>query len=89
LDEAVAKLEDLLTQDSNYALAHSALSVYYGRLERFEDAVAHAQRVCELEPDDPFSYVALSLICQKAGMIAEAETASMEARRRQTATGYA
>jgi hypothetical protein len=40
-----------------------------------------------LEPDDSFSYVALSLICQKAGMIAEAEMASMEARRRQIETG--
>jgi Flp pilus assembly protein TadD len=88
LEEAVGKLGELLAQDPNYALAHSALSVYLGRMERFEEAVAHAQRVCELEPDDPFSYVALSLICQKAGMIAEAETASMEARRRQAETGY-
>jgi Flp pilus assembly protein TadD len=88
MEEAIAKLEGLLAQDPHYALAHSALSVYLGRMERFKEAVAHAQRVCELEPDDPFSYVALSLICQKAGMIGEAETASMEARRRQAATGF-
>ena len=82
LEEAVAKLEELLAQDPNYALAHSALSVYFGRMERFDEAVAHAQRVCELEPDDPFSYVALSLVCQKAGMIAEAEMATIGAPRR-------
>jgi Flp pilus assembly protein TadD len=88
LDEAVKKLEQLVEQDPEYALAHSALSVFYGRLERLDEAVEHAQKVCALEPDDPFSYVALSLICQKAGRIEEAEVASMEARRRQSMAEY-
>lgn len=88
LDEAVKKLEQLVEQDPEYALAHSALSVFYGRLERLDEAVEHAQKVCALEPDDAFSYVALSLICQKAGRIEEAEVASMEARRRQSTAEY-
>lgn len=82
LDGAVARLEDLIRQQPDYVLAHSALSVYLGKKEQFDEAVQHAQRVCELDPDDPFSFIAMSLICQKAGRITEAEQAAMSARRR-------
>lgn len=75
LDEAIAKLESLAVAQPDYALCHAALSVFYGKLERYDEAVEHAKRVCELEPDDPFSYMAMSLICQRAGRIPEAEQA--------------
>ena len=45
LDEAVAKLEELIVQDPNYALAHSALAVIYGRLKRHDEAVKHGLKV--------------------------------------------
>ena len=80
LDAAVEKLKEIVASDPNHALAHAALSVVYGQLNRFDEAVEHGHKVCELEPDDPFSFVALSLICQKAGMIEEAELASSRAR---------
>jgi Flp pilus assembly protein TadD len=80
LDEAVAKLNELLAADPGYALAHSALAVILTRLKRHDEAVAHARRVCELEPNDPFSYTALSVTCQRAGMIMEAEDAMARAR---------
>jgi tetratricopeptide (TPR) repeat protein len=80
LEGATEKLKAILADDPNHALAHAALSVVYGQLSRFEEAVEHGQKVCELEPDDPFSFVALSLICQKAGLIEEAELASARAR---------
>jgi Flp pilus assembly protein TadD len=83
LPAAIDKLKSVLAENPDHALSHSALSVYLGRLEQFDEAVVHAQRVCELEPDDPFSFVAMSLICQKAGRLAEAEEASMQARRMQ------
>jgi tetratricopeptide (TPR) repeat protein len=66
LDEAVARLNDALAADANYALAHSALAVVLQRLGRHEEAIQHAQRVCELEPDDPFSFTALSVTFQRA-----------------------
>jgi predicted Zn-dependent protease len=75
LDEAVAKLEALAGDHPDYALAHSGLSVFYGKLARHDEAIAQAQKVCELEPDDPFSFVSMSLICQRAGRIPEAEKA--------------
>jgi len=75
LEEAVGKLEALVAAQPDYALAYAGLSVFYGKLGRHDDAVKHAQKVCELDPDDPFSFMSLSLICQRAGRIPEAEQA--------------
>ena len=66
LEEAVAKLNEALEADENYALAHSALAVVQQRLGKHEEAVQHAQRAAELEPNDPFSYTALSVTFQRA-----------------------
>ncbi len=79
LPEAAAKLEEIVAQDPNYALAHSALAVVLGRLGRHDEAIAHARKVCELEPNDPFSFTALSVTCQRGGRIAEAEDAKARA----------
>jgi Flp pilus assembly protein TadD len=86
LDEAVGKLESIVVEQPDYALAHSALSVFYGKLGRTDEAVEHAQRVCQIEPEDPFSFMALSLICQRAGRIPEAEKALAQAMEKQWAT---
>jgi Flp pilus assembly protein TadD len=85
LEEAVGKIEALLAGESDYALAHSALAVFYSKLGRADEAVEHAQRVCQLEPDDPFSFMAMSLICQRAGRIPEAEKAMGTAMEKQWA----
>ena len=66
LDEAAGKLSEALAADANYALAHSALAVVLQKLGRHEEAIQHAQKVCELEPDDPFSFTALSVTYQRA-----------------------
>jgi tetratricopeptide (TPR) repeat protein len=84
-EEAIEKLQSLVGDDPEYALAHAALSVFFSRLERHDKAIEHATKVCELEGDDPFSFVALSLLCQKAGRIPEAERALMTARQAQVA----
>jgi len=85
---AVGKLQELLNQDAGYALAHAALSVFYSKLEDHDKAIEHADKVCEMEPGDPFSFIAKSLICQKAGRIAEAERAMMQARQAQAAAYF-
>jgi Flp pilus assembly protein TadD len=86
LEEAVAKLEQLATDQPDYALAHAALSVFYQKLDRNDEAVEHAGKVCELVPEDPFSFIAMSTICQKAGRIAEAEQALAQAHQAQMAS---
>lgn len=80
LEEAVAALEELVSDHPNYALAHSAMSAWCTRLDRHADAVRHARRVCELEPADPFSFTALSVACMRAGQIPEAEEALARSR---------
>jgi len=66
LEEAVAKLEEALALEESYALAHSALAVVLQRLGRHEEAIQHAVRVTQLEPNDPFSFTALSVTYQRA-----------------------
>ncbi len=85
LEEAVAKLEQLVEDEPGYALAHAGLSAFYSKLERHDEAVQYAQKVCELDPDDPFSFMSMSLICQKAGRIVEAEQALTQAMEKQWA----
>ncbi|MEX0676655.1 MAG: tetratricopeptide repeat protein [Pirellulales bacterium] len=80
LEEAAAALEKAIEQDADYTLAHSALAVLYGKLNRHDDAIRHALKVCELEPNDPFSFTAMSVTFQRAGKIPEAEDAMAQAR---------
>lgn len=77
---AVTALETVVADHPDFALAHSALAAWCTRLERHEEAVRHARRVCELEPSDPFSYTALSVACMRGGRIAEAEEALARSR---------
>jgi Flp pilus assembly protein TadD len=80
LEAAVAALEAVVADHPDFALAHSALAAWCTRLERHADAVRHAKRVCELEPNDPFSFTALSVACQRGGWIPEAEEALARSR---------
>jgi tetratricopeptide (TPR) repeat protein len=66
LEAAAGKLKEALAVDESYALAHSALAVILQRLGQHDDAIAHAKRVTELEPTDPFSFTALSVTYQRA-----------------------
>lgn len=80
LEEAAAVLEQLAQQDPSYALAHSALAVIYGKLKRHDEAIRHGLKVCDLEPNEPFSFTAMSVTFQRAGRIPEAEDAMARAR---------
>ena len=85
LENAIGKLETLLAEHPHYALAHAALSVFCVQADRNDEAIDHGRKVCELEPDDPFSFMAMSMVCQKAGNLAEAESALAEAMQKQWA----
>ena len=80
LEAAVAELESLVADHPDHVPSHVALSTYLERLGRKEEALEHAKKVPELEPDDAFSFTHLSVICQRCGLIPEAEDAMAKAR---------
>jgi tetratricopeptide (TPR) repeat protein len=63
---AAAKFEQILAQDPNFVRAHLALAVVYYNLEDYEKSVAHGEKAVELEPNDPFNHVAMSVTYQRA-----------------------
>lgn len=65
-DEAIAKLNELLTADESHVLSHLTLAVVYGKVGQHSEAVKHAQRACELEPNEPFNFTAASVCFQRA-----------------------
>ena len=66
LQEAIAKYKEVLEADDTFALAHFALAVVYGKVDEHEKAVKHGERACELDPEDAFSYTAMSVTYQRA-----------------------
>jgi Flp pilus assembly protein TadD len=80
---AAAKLEEAIAQEPGFALGHGMLAKLYADLAMADKAIEHARRVVELEPDDAFSYTALSVIYQRCGRIPEAEHAKAMAWQKQ------
>ena len=66
LEEAHAALANIVEQEDSFVLAHLALARVCTKLGRHLDAVQHAQRACELEPQDAFNFTTLSVTCQRA-----------------------
>ncbi|MEN0109219.1 MAG: tetratricopeptide repeat protein [Planctomycetota bacterium] len=87
LEGAAAKLREAIDAEPGYALAHSAMAVVKQKLGEHEAAITHAEKVCEIEPNDAFSYTALSVTYQRAyagtgdtGYIQKAEDAMARSR---------
>lgn len=76
---AIAKLEESVAQDPNFAIGHGMLAKLFADMAQGDKAIMHAKRVVEIEPDDTFSYTALSVIYQRCGKIPEAEEAKARA----------
>ena len=72
---AIAKLNEAIAQEPDFAIGHGMLAKLYVDLAESDKAITHAKKVVELEPDDTFSYTALSVIYQRCGKITEAEDA--------------
>ncbi len=88
LDEAVVILHDILTEEPNHVLTHLTLGRIFTLQGKFDKAVEHGRKACELEPLEAFNYTALSVTYQRvfAGTgehkyIQLAEDAMAESRR--------
>jgi tetratricopeptide (TPR) repeat protein len=66
IEEAIGQLEELLKQDEKHVLSHLSLAVLYGKVEKHDLAVNHAEKAAELEPEDTFNWTALSTTYQRA-----------------------
>jgi Flp pilus assembly protein TadD len=80
---AIAKLEEAVAINPDFRLGHGMLAKLYADIAEADKAIYHAKRVVELEPDDTFSYTALSVIYVRCGRIAEAEHAKAIAFQKQ------
>ncbi len=66
LEDAIAKLKELLEKDESHTLSHLALAVLYGRVNQHDDAIRHGERACELDSKDAFNFTAMSVTYQRA-----------------------
>lgn len=73
LEAAVRAYREALAVDADYADALEGLSMALADLGRFDEAIAAAVRVAELQPDEILSYTNVSRIYQKAGDVPRAE----------------
>jgi len=79
LEQAVDALRNIVADHPEHVQSHLALGVHLQKLGQNDDAIKHASRVAELDPQDAFSYVQLSVIMQRCGKIMEAEDAMAKA----------
>ncbi len=79
-DEALATFDRCLELDPEYWDAFLGKAMVFLAREQFDEAIALAQRMVELRPDDVLSYTNLSMFYQRAGRIEAAEEAAAKSR---------
>lgn len=80
LEEAVASYRESLAADPSFTEAMHGLARALQDLQRYDEAIAVAQRIAEVDPDDVLAHTSLSVLYQKKGMIPEAEAEGAKAR---------
>ena len=80
LEQAVGAYRDSIEADPTFTEAMHGLARALQDLQRYDEAIAVAQRIAEIDPDDVLAHTSLSVLYQKKGMIAEAEAEGAKAR---------
>ncbi len=80
LDEAIAKYKEAVAADPDFADAWEGLSMALADKELWDDAIAAARKVVELDPDEQLGYTNVSRIYQRAGNVPEAEAWAAKGR---------
>jgi Flp pilus assembly protein TadD len=80
LEKAVIAYQESLAADPSFTEAMHGLARALQDLQRYDEAIAVAQRLAELEPDDILAHTSLSVLYQRKGMIPEAEAEGNKAR---------
>lgn len=65
-EDAITGLAGIVAEDDSFVLAHLALARVYTKTGQHDLAITHGEKACELEPDDPFNFTAMSVTYQRA-----------------------
>lgn len=80
LEEAVGAYQKSISADPTFTEAMHGLARALQDLQRYDEAIAVARRIAEIDPDDVLAHTSLSVLYQKKGMIPEAEAEGAKAR---------
>jgi len=80
LEAAVTAYRESLAIDPTFTEAMHGLARALQDLQRYDEAIAVAQKITELDPDDVLAHTSLSVLYMKKGMIPEAEAEGAKAR---------
>ena len=78
--EAITAYEAAIAADPSFLDAMHGLARVYQDTEQFDQAIAVANRIAELDPDDVLAHTSLSILYQRKGMVPEAEAEANKAR---------
>ena len=80
LKAAIEKYRSAIAINPDYADAFEGLSMALADTEQWDEAIAAARRVVDLNPDDQLPYTNLSRIYQRSGNVPEAEAWAAKGR---------
>lgn len=80
LEEAIAEYRSAVALDPKFTDAFHGLAQAYIAKNDFDSAIAAAQQVLELDPDDLLAWTTISRAYERRGMNTEAERAGNGAR---------
>ena len=78
--QAITAFELALAAAPEWVEAMAGLAMAHMHNGTIDEAIRLGQRICELEPDDPFSHTSLSMFYQRKGAAAEEAGDEPEAR---------
>jgi len=79
-EQAVEQYRQSVEADPKFTDALHGLSRALQDLNRFDEAIAVARKISEIDPDDILAHTSLSILYQKKGMVPEAEAEGNKAR---------
>ena len=79
-ERALDEYKKSLEADPVFTEAMHGMARTLQDLNRMDEAIAVANRIAELDPDDVLAHTSLSVLYQKKGMIPEAEAEANKAR---------
>jgi tetratricopeptide (TPR) repeat protein len=79
-EQAVEEYRQAVAADPQFTDALHGLTRALQDLNRYDEAIAVAKQISEIDPDDSLAHTSLSILYQKKGMVPEAEAEGNKAR---------